>query len=143
MKTLASVRTQAVIYPSHHVDISRQMDETAAINALTALAQPTRMSVFRNLVRLYPEALPAGDLARLCGAPHNTMSTHLAILKRAGLIAVRKESRSMLCRADIDGLRGLMTFLARDCCGGHPEICAPILGDDIVACSCETESADG
>jgi ArsR family transcriptional regulator len=116
---------------SHHVDISRQMDETAAINALTALAQPTRMSVFRNLVRLYP------------GAPHNTMSTHLAILKRAGLIAVRKESRSMLCRADIDGLRGLMTFLARDCCGGHPEICAPILGDDIVACSCETESADG
>ena len=119
------------------------MDDTAAINALTALAQPTRMRVFRHLMKIHPEGLPAGEIARLCGAPHNTMSTHLAILKRAGLISVTKESRSMRCRIDLDGFRALVSFLARDCCNGRPEICAPLLADDLVACSCEMETACG
>jgi ArsR family transcriptional regulator len=119
------------------------MDDTTAIDALTALAQPTRMRVFRLLMKIHPEGLPAGEIARLCEAPHNTMSTHLAILKRAGLMSVTKESRSMRCRIDIEGFRALVSFLARDCCSGHPEICAPLLAEELIACSCETETAYG
>lgn len=103
------------------------MDEPAAIESLTALAQPTRLAVFRRLVRAHPEPVAAGELARILGTPHNTMSTHLAVLARAGLITARRESRSMLYRADLDGFRGLVAFLTRDCCCGRPEICAPIL----------------
>jgi DNA-binding transcriptional ArsR family regulator len=103
------------------------MDEHAAIESLTALAQPTRLSVFRRLVREHPEPVAAGELARVLGTPHNTMSTHLAVLARAGLVSARRESRSMLYSADLDGFRALVAFLTRDCCCGRPEICAPIL----------------
>src|SRR4029453_1371923 len=102
------------------------MDASTAIGALTALAQATRLSAFRLLVRIYPDAMPAGDVARRCGVPHNTMSTHLAVLTGAGLLSVPRESRSMLYRADVDGFRALVSFLTRDCCHGRPEICAPI-----------------
>lgn len=103
------------------------MDERAAIESLTALAQPTRLSVFRRLVRAHPDPVAAGELARILGTPHNTMSTHLAVLARAGLVTQRRESRSMLYSADLDGFRALVAFLTRDCCCGRPEICAPIL----------------
>lgn len=103
------------------------MDETTAIEGLSALAQPTRLSVFRHLVRKHPAPVAAGDLARAFGTPHNTMSTHLSVLTRAGLVTVRRESRSMLYDADLDGFRSLVAFLTRDCCCGRPEICAPIL----------------
>jgi DNA-binding transcriptional ArsR family regulator len=55
------------------------------------------------------------------------MSTHLAVLNRAGLISVSRQGRSMLYTADVDGFRTLVAFLTRDCCGGKPEICSPIL----------------
>ncbi len=103
------------------------MDERAAIESLTALAQSTRLSVFRHLVRAHPEPVAAGELARILGTPHNTMSTHLAVLARAGLVVQKRESRSMLYSADLDGFRALVAFLTRDCCCGRPEICAPIL----------------
>jgi DNA-binding transcriptional ArsR family regulator len=129
--------------PSHDVDISRRMDQTHAIDALTALAQPTRLSAFRHLVAAHPEAVPAGEIARRCDVPHNTMSTHLAILMRAGLLSVTRESRSMLYRADLDGFRALVAFLTRDCCRGRPEICAPLFGQLEADCSCEPEPAHG
>lgn len=103
------------------------MDETAAIDGLTALAQPTRLRVFRHLVRKHPGSVAAGDLARALGTPHNTMSAHLSVLSRAGLATVRREGRSMLYSADLDGFRDLVAFLTRDCCCGRPEICAPVL----------------
>jgi DNA-binding transcriptional ArsR family regulator len=103
------------------------MDEATAIDGLAALAQPTRLRVFRHLVRTHPDPVAAGDLARAMDTPHNTMSTHLAILTRAGLVTVRRESRSMLYGADLDGFRDLVAFLTRDCCCGRPEICAPII----------------
>jgi DNA-binding transcriptional ArsR family regulator len=103
------------------------MDERAAIDRLAALAQPTRLRVFRHLVQAHPEPVAAGDLARAMDTPHNTMSTHLAVLTRAGLVTVRRESRLMLYSADLDGFRALVAFLTRDCCCGRPEICAPIL----------------
>jgi len=103
------------------------MDETRAVEALTALAQATRLRAFRHLVRSHPEPVAAGDLARLLDTPHNTMSTHLAVLTRAGLITVTRHGRSMLYSADLDGFRDLVGFLTRDCCGGRAEICAPLL----------------
>jgi ArsR family transcriptional regulator len=114
------------------------MDESNAIDALTALAQPTRLRAFRELVRTHPEPVAAGDLARRLDTPHNTMSTHLAVLQRAGLIAVARQGRSMLYSADLDGFRDLVGFLTRECCGGRAEICAPVLA----ALSCHAPTGD-
>jgi DNA-binding transcriptional ArsR family regulator len=103
------------------------MDELPAIEALTALAQPTRLKVFRRLLNAYPGRIAAGAIARACKVPHNTMSSHLAVLARAGLIVFQREGRMMYYRADLDGFRSLVGFLLRDCCGRRPDICAPLL----------------
>src|SRR5438552_3234643 len=89
---------------SHYVGISRPMDLQTALDAFSALAQPTRLRIFQRLIKAYPDPLPAGHIARLCKVPHNTMSTHLAALKRAGLIAVRREGRTMNYSANLPGL---------------------------------------
>jgi DNA-binding transcriptional ArsR family regulator len=102
------------------------MDKKNAIESLSALAQDTRLSAFRYLVSCCPEGKNAGEIARRCKVPHNTMSTHLSILERAGLIDSEKQGREVVYSADISGLRGLVEFLANDCCGGRPEICGPV-----------------
>lgn len=99
-----------------------------ALDALAALAQETRLKVFRALLAAHPEGIPAGEVAGACGVPHNTMSTHLAILTRAGLAQARRQGRTIFYSADLDGFRRLVAFLVRDCCQGRPDICAPILG---------------
>ena len=105
------------------------MDVSTAIEAFTALAQPTRLKVFRRLLKAYPDQIAAGEIARNCKVPHNTMSTHLAVLTRSGLVAARREGRMMYYGADLDGFRSLVSFLMRDCCNGRTEICAPLLAD--------------
>jgi DNA-binding transcriptional ArsR family regulator len=105
------------------------MDEFSAIEALSALAQPTRLSVFRRLAAAYPGDLPAGDIARLCEVPHNTMSTHLAVLTRAGLTRATRKGRVVGYHADLARLRELVSFLARDCCDGRPELCVPLIAE--------------
>ena len=97
-----------------------------ALAAFAALGQPTRLEIFRLLVRKEPDGLPAGEIAEAVGAPHNTVSTHLAILTRAGLLRARRDGRSIVYRADLDGMRALVAFLLTDCCDGRPEICGPI-----------------
>jgi protein-tyrosine-phosphatase/DNA-binding transcriptional ArsR family regulator len=84
------------------------------------------LAAFRHLLAAHPESLPAGEIARRCEVPHNTMSTHLNILSRAGLIAAERQGRVMNYRADLAGFRGLVTFLARDCCSGRPELCGDL-----------------
>jgi arsenate reductase len=111
------------------------MDAKKTQAAFAALAQPTRLKAFRKLVAAHPQGLPAGAIAEFCKVPHNTMSTHLAALMRGGLIAVTREGRSMNYRADLDGFRGLIDFMMRDCCGGRPEICAPVV-DEFAAAAC-------
>lgn len=108
------------------------MDNSAAIEAFGALAQDTRLSVFRLLVEAGPDGIPAGDLAKLVQVPHNTLSSHLGILSRAGLVTSRREGRSILYAADFAGMRGLIAYLVQDCCKGRPEICAPLL--DVARC---------
>ena len=111
------------------VEMSRHMHEKTAIEALTALAQPTRIDVFRRLIKCYPDEIAAGELARQCKTRHNTLSTHLAILLRAGLVAVRKEGRMMYFSAKFERFQGLISFLLQDCCQGRAEVCAPLVAE--------------
>lgn len=96
---------------------------------MASLAQPTRLKVFRRLVEAYPDPIAAGEIARACRVPHNTMSSHLAALSRAGLITWRRDGRAMNYSADLDGFRALAGFLLRDCCHGRAEICAPLVAE--------------
>jgi ArsR family transcriptional regulator len=103
------------------------MDSENAILALAALAQPTRLDVFRLLVRHEPEGLAAGDIAKTLAVPQNTMSSHLSILSRAGLVSARRFSRSIVYRADLTRLQAVVLFMLKDCCDGRPEICTPLV----------------
>ena len=94
-----------------------------ALSALAALGQPTRLDIFRLLMRREPEGLSAGAIAEEVGSAHNTLSTHLAILARAGLVQGTRDGRSIIYRADIEGMRALVSFHIMDCCDGHPELC--------------------
>lgn len=105
------------------------MDSIQAIAALAALAQPTRLDTFRLLVKREPEGVPAGELARLMAVPQNTMSAHLAILARAGLVIGERHSRSIIYRAELSRFREVTLFLLEDCCGGRHDICAPLVAD--------------
>jgi DNA-binding transcriptional ArsR family regulator len=102
------------------------MEISDAAGALGALAQASRLKIFRLLVQRGPEGMAAGDIARKLKLPHNTLSFHIAILARAGLVAARKEGRSILYSVDLEGTRALLGFLVEDCCRGDPELCANI-----------------
>jgi ArsR family transcriptional regulator len=103
------------------------MESEDAILALAALAQSTRLEVFRLLARHEPKGLAAGDIARALAVPQNTMSSHLATLSRAGLVSAQRFSRSMIYRADLTRLQAVVLFMLKDCCDGRPEICAPLI----------------
>lgn len=111
------------------------MDKDLAILALAALAQSTRLDALRLMVRHEPHGLAAGEIARKLAVPHNTMSTHLAVLSRAGLIGAERRSQSIIYRAKLDRVRRLAIYLIKDCCGGKPELCAPIAGALAPCCS--------
>jgi DNA-binding transcriptional ArsR family regulator len=111
------------------------MDDTDALLALAALAQTTRLDVFRLLVAQEPDGLAAGEIARRLAVPHNTLSSHLGVLTRAGLVVAERRSRSIVYRAELKTVQALASFLVRDCCGGRAEICAPLLADRAPGCS--------
>jgi DNA-binding transcriptional ArsR family regulator len=117
------------------------MDTSSAIVVLAALAQPTRLEVFRLLVTREPEGVPAGELARLLAVPQNTMSAHLSTLARAHLVTAERHSRSIIYRANLACLREMTLFLLKDCCGGSPEVCVPIVAD--LSPCCIKAEADG
>jgi DNA-binding transcriptional ArsR family regulator len=102
------------------------MESEQAILALAALAQSTRMSVFRLLVKYEPDGLAAGDIARALAVPQNTMSAHLAILARAELVMSERKSRSIVYRANLATFQSLTSFMVEDCCGGRADVCAPL-----------------
>lgn len=110
------------------------MESEVAILALAALAQPTRLEAFRLLVRHEPDGLPAGDIARALAVPQNTMSAHLNILSRAGLVSSQRQSRVVTYRVETETLRELVLFLLKDCCGGNAELCAPLIAELTPCC---------
>ena len=116
-----------IIDTRRNIDNSGNMESDDVILALAALAQSTRLDVFRLLVKHAPEGLAAGDIARALAVPQNTMSSHLSVLSRAGLVSAQRFSRSIVYRADLTHLEAVMLFLLRDCCDGRPEICAPLV----------------
>ncbi|MET0709577.1 MAG: metalloregulator ArsR/SmtB family transcription factor [Tardiphaga sp.] len=103
------------------------MESEAAILSFAALAQSTRLDVFRLLVKHEPQGLAAGEIARALAVPQNTMSSHLAILARAGLVVSERQSRSIIYRAGLAHLGGVVQFLLEDCCGGRADMCAPLI----------------
>jgi len=103
------------------------MESEEAVLALAALSQTTRMEAFRALVRHEPDGLAAGDLARLLEVPQNTLSAHLSILSRAHLVSSERQSRSIIYRANLSAFRDIAVFLLRDCCGGRPDVCDPVV----------------
>ncbi|MDX6752398.1 metalloregulator ArsR/SmtB family transcription factor [Geminicoccaceae bacterium 1502E] len=110
------------------------MDTETAIGAFAALAQSSRLEAFRLLVRHEPNGLAAGEVARLLAVPQNTMSSHLSVLARAGLVTAERSGRTIRYRADLGRLRALMLFFLRDCCDGRAELCGPLLADLLPAC---------
>lgn len=103
------------------------MNTDTALSALAALAHPTRLDAFRLLVQHEPEGLSTGELVDASGLTQSTFSTHLAVLAKAGLVKSEKRGRQFIQRAEIDALKDLMLFLARDCCQGRAELCEPLL----------------
>ena len=110
------------------------MESEVSILALAALAQSTRLEAFRLLVRHEPGGLPAGEIANHLAIPANTLSSHLGVLTRAGLIKSERRSRSIIYRADLDRLRDLVLFLLKDCCGGRADLCEPLLAELAPCC---------
>jgi DNA-binding transcriptional ArsR family regulator len=111
------------------------MDVSNAVTALSALAQESRLKVFRLLIRAGGSGMAAGDVARALDVPHNTMSSHLAILSRARLVSAKKTGRSVIYAVDLAGTRALLSFLVEDCCQGEPSVCAPMI-ESTLASAC-------
>lgn len=99
------------------------MDTKAAVRSLAALAQDSRLEVFRLLVQAGPEGLAAGEIAERLGMPGSTLSFHVKTLSQAGLVESRQESRFIYYSARFDAMNDLIAFLGENCCGGRP--CVP------------------
>ena len=99
------------------------METPSAVTALGALAQESRLAVFRLLVQQGPKGLAAGAIARCLKVPSATMSFHLSQLSRAGLITSRRESRSIIYSASFDRMQALVDFLTENCCQGQADAC--------------------
>ncbi|MCC1493892.1 helix-turn-helix transcriptional regulator [Cognatishimia sp. F0-27] len=99
------------------------MEQNAAIDAFAALAQPTRLAVFRYLVTRAPDSVPALAIAEALAVKPSTLSGHLGILKRADLLRSTRRQREIRYTARIETIGDLAGFLLSDCCGGHFDQC--------------------
>jgi ArsR family transcriptional regulator len=108
------------------------MEIKSVVSALSALAQESRLSVFRLLVQTGPEGLPAGKISEITGIAPSSLSFHLKELLHAELVASRNESRFVIYSANFSQMNALLAYLTENCCGGNP--CVPI---NTPACACE------
>src|SRR5499427_9957895 len=102
------------------------MKKSVVITALGALAQETRLDIFRLLIQKGPEGMPAGDIGARLGQPSPTMSFHLNQLRFAGLVSSRRESRSIIYTANFKAMSDRLGYLTENCCCGRPELCTPM-----------------
>lgn len=110
------------------------MDNSGAIVSFAALSQPTRLDVFRLLVKAGALGMLSGEIGERLDVRQNTMSANLAVLLNAGLVRNERQGRTIRYFADFDAMRGLLGFLMEDCCGGRPDLCQPVI--DEIACAC-------
>jgi len=101
--------------------------QTDAVAALAALGQSTRLELFQTLVNAGAEGLSAGAIAQQLDVKQNTLSGHLGILERAGMITHRRSGRSLIYRPSFFGMRALLKFLVDDCCNNHPAVRKPLI----------------
>jgi DNA-binding transcriptional ArsR family regulator len=99
------------------------MEKHNAIAALAALAQESRLDVFRLLVQAGTDGLPAGQIAEQLGVPPNSLSFHLNQLRHAGLVTFRRESRSLIYAAEYEAMNELLAYLTENCCQGDAASC--------------------
>src|SRR5579872_4043529 len=111
------------------------MKKSTVIAALGALAQETRLDIFRMLVQKGPEGLPAGEIGTRLAQPSPTMSFHLNQLRFAGLVTSRRESRSIIYSANFKAMNDLLGFLTENCCGGNLAACAPEAVASAIGCA--------
>ncbi|MBW6397774.1 metalloregulator ArsR/SmtB family transcription factor [Roseomonas sp. HJA6] len=104
------------------------MEKTAAIQSLAALAQESRLDIFRLLIQAGPEGIAAGQIAESLGLASPTLSFHLAQLRQAGLVTFRRDGRSLIYAAEFGAMTALIGFLTENCCGGDLAACMPDLG---------------
>ena len=109
------------------------MEKTDAVSALAALAQDSRLDVFRLLVQAGPDGLPAGEIASSLRLAPNTLTFHFDRLRSAGLVTVRRDGRQMIYAARFETMNALLGYLTQNCCGGAVDSCLP-------AQSCNTET---
>ena len=109
-----------------HLYKCKNMKKSSVVAALGALAQDTRLDIFRLLVQKGPAGLPAGEIGEKLGQPSPTLSFHLNQLRFAGLVTSRRESRSIIYSANFKAMSGLLGYLTENCCGGRSELCAPV-----------------
>jgi DNA-binding transcriptional ArsR family regulator len=102
------------------------MESSLAIKRLSALAQDSRLAVFRRLIQAGRDGLAAGEIARALDITPNTLSAQLNLLTQAGLITSRRDGRSIIYAADYDAMSHLLVYLMEDCCQGRPEVCASL-----------------
>ena len=103
------------------------MEKSDAIGALAALAQESRLEVFRLLVQAGTDGLPAGRIGERLGLPSATLSFHLNQLRHAGLVTFRREGRSLIYAAEYAAMNGLLAYLTENCCQGDATACAPVV----------------
>jgi ArsR family transcriptional regulator, arsenate/arsenite/antimonite-responsive transcriptional repressor len=123
----------------YYFDKLRNMETKEAVIALAALAQDTRLSVFRLLVRVGPEGIPVGRIGEELGVAPATLSFHLKELYHAGLISSRQEGRFIYYSANFERMTALMTFLTQNCCQGMPQECITVVETALGSC-CPPES---
>jgi ArsR family transcriptional regulator, arsenate/arsenite/antimonite-responsive transcriptional repressor len=109
----------------HNFRKMKTMKKSNVISALSALAQETRLDIFRLLVVRGPGGLAAGEIGLRLGQPSPTMSFHLNQLRFAGLVTSRRESRSIFYSANFKAMNDLLAYLTENCCGGRLDLCAP------------------
>ena len=116
------------------------METKDAVTALAALAQETRLSIFRLLVEVGPSGLPAGDIAQKLDVAGATLSFHLKELSRAGLVTARQDGRFIYYATDFERMAALMSFLTQNCCKGMPQDCLSVMETALGDC-CGPKSA--
>src|SRR5262245_18770265 len=113
-----------------------KMSPPHALAGLAALGQPTRPATFQVLMGAEPHGPAAATISDKVGCTHNTLSSHLSILARSGLVRGARDGRSIIYRANVDAIRTLVGFLVDDCCVGHPELCHLQDAIDEANCGC-------
>lgn len=102
------------------------METKAALKALAALAQDSRLAIFRHLVEVGPEGVHAGAIAETLGLPGATLSFHLKELHHAELVESQQEGRFVRYTANLTTIQAMVGYLTETCCGGRPEMCVPV-----------------